>query len=45
LNFRESQRTSKSPFRECECHLHSFKVGLRKLSRTIYQFNLWKICS
>jgi hypothetical protein len=23
LSFRESQRTPKSPFRECECHLHT----------------------
>ncbi len=29
LKFRESQRTPKSPFRECECHPHTFpKVGL-----------------
>jgi len=30
LKFRESRRTPKSPFRECECHPHTFpKVGLR----------------
>jgi hypothetical protein len=30
LKFRKSQRTPKSPFRECECHLHTLpKVGLR----------------
>jgi hypothetical protein len=30
LKFWESRRTPKSPFRECECHPHTFpKVGLR----------------
>ncbi len=30
LKFRESRRTPKSPFRECECHPHNLpKVGLR----------------
>jgi hypothetical protein len=32
LKFRESRRTPKSPFRECECHPHTLpKVGLRQL--------------
>jgi hypothetical protein len=30
LSFWESRRTPKSPFWECECHPHSFKVGLRQ---------------
>jgi hypothetical protein len=31
LKFQESRRTTKSPFRECECHLHILpKVGLRQ---------------
>ncbi len=31
LKFQESRRTPKSPFRECECHLHILpKVGLRQ---------------
>jgi len=32
LKFRESRKTPKSPFRECECHLHTLpKVGLRHI--------------
>jgi hypothetical protein len=41
LKFRESRRTPKSPFRECECHPHTLpKVGLRQCN-VIFNCNLW----
>jgi hypothetical protein len=40
LNFRESQRTPKSPFRECESHPHTLlKVGLRQCHNMM--MNMW----
>ncbi len=40
LKFQESRRTPKSPFQECECHLHILpKVGLRQF-RTCRTFKL-----
>ncbi len=48
LKFQESQRTPKSPFRECDSHPHTLpKVGLRHFTATFFcnKYYKSKLCS